>query len=201
MLHAPVFGALVQAVPEQVQADCGAPCWCVVLNGRHPEKDNMEFVEYFFLNGGYGARPNRDGEGILSFPTNVSNVPIEVLESSTPIRYHEKSLIPNSAGMGKFRGGLGQKIIFEVLNESGLNMSVLTEKLITVSKGLNGGKDSIHGKISISPERFIPPKGIIRLKKGDIVTMEMPGGGGYGNENDRDPELIKYDQDLGYIHS
>jgi N-methylhydantoinase B len=101
--------------------------------------------------------------------------------------------------MGKYRGGLGQKIIFEVLNESGLNMSVLTEKLKTVSKGLIGGKDSIHGKISISPERFIPPKGIIRLKKGDIITMEMPGGGGYGNEKDRDPELIKTDNDLGYI--
>ena len=199
MLHAPVFGALVQAVPEQVQADCGAPCWCVVLNGRDPERDNMEFVEYFFLNGGYGARPTRDGEGILSFPTNVSNVPIEVLESSTPIRYHEKSLIPNSSGMGKFRGGLGQKIVFEVVNETGVNMSVLTEKLKSVSKGLKGGNDSIHGRISISPERFIPPKGIIRLNKGDIITMEMPGGGGYGNESERDPELIKIDHDLGYI--
>jgi N-methylhydantoinase B len=101
--------------------------------------------------------------------------------------------------MGKFRGGLGQKIVFEVVNETGVNMSVLTEKLKSVSKGLKGGNDSIHGKISISPKRFIPPKGIIRLNKGDIITMEMPGGGGYGNESERDPELIKIDHDLGYI--
>jgi len=199
MLHAPVFGALVQAVPEQVQADCGAPCWCVVLNGNNPDRNDMEFVEYFFLNGGYGARPDRDGEGILSFPTNISNVPLEVQETSAPIRYHCKELLPDSAGIGKYRGGLGQRIIFEVVNEAGLNMSLLTEKLNNVSKGMKGGSDSIKGQLKIEPDKPVPPKGIMRLKKGDKITMEIPGGGGYGDETERDPLLIKRDLELGYI--
>ena len=106
MLHAPVFGALAKAVPEKVQADCGSPCWCVVLSGEDENNPYEEYVEYFFLNGGYGARPNMDGKSVLSFPTNVSNVPIEVLETGIPIRFIEKSLIPDSAGKGKYRGGL-----------------------------------------------------------------------------------------------
>jgi|TARA_Y100000310_G_scaffold253669_1_gene260575 N-methylhydantoinase B len=199
MLHAPVFGALVQAVPDKVQADCGAPCWCVVLNGYNPDKNDMEFVEYFFLNGGGGARPDRDGEGILSFPTNISNVPLELQEMSAPILYHRKKLIPNSAGLGQFRGGLGQQITFEVISEGGLNMSLLTEKLNNVSRGMRDGKDSAKGELIIEPEKQIPPKGIVRLKKGDKITMKMPGGGGYGNPKHRDLAARERDLLNGYI--
>jgi len=55
MLHSVVFGALAQAIPDKVQADCGSACWCIVLNGDYKGE---EYVEYFFLNGGYGARPS-----------------------------------------------------------------------------------------------------------------------------------------------
>jgi len=196
MLHSVVFGALAKAVPEQVQADCGSACWCIVLNGEHKGK---EFVEYFFLNGGYGARPNMDGEHVLSFPTNVANVPIEVLETDVAVRVTEKSLIRDSAGEGKFRGGLGQRFSFINVGENPLNISLLTEKTQTPAKGILEGKDGQMGSIQIIPERDFPPKGLDKLYPGEELILTLPGGAGYGNLANRDKAAIEEDKKLGYI--
>ena len=196
MLHSVVFGALAKAVPEQVQADCGSACWCIVLNGEHKGK---EFVEYFFLNGGYGARPTMDGEHVLSFPTNVANVPIEVLETDVAVRVTEKSLVPNSAGEGKYRGGLGQRFSFINVGEKPLNISLLSEKTQTPAKGILEGKDGQMGSVQIIPEREFPPKGLDKLFPGEELILTLPGGAGYGNPATRDKTAIEEDKILGYI--
>ncbi|MEM8764036.1 MAG: hydantoinase B/oxoprolinase family protein [Bacteroidota bacterium] len=196
MLHSVVFGALAKAVPKQVQADCGSACWCIVLNGEHNGK---EFVEYFFLNGGYGARPNMDGEHVLSFPTNVANVPIEILESDIAVMVTEKSLVPNSGGKGKYRGGLGQRFSFKNVGDKPLNISLLTEKTQTVAKGIIKGQDGQKGSLQIIPEREFPPKGLDKLHPGEELILTLPGGGGYGSIEERDQDSIEKDKILGYI--
>lgn len=197
MLHSVVFGALAKAVPEQVQADCGSACWCIVLNGEHKGK---EFVEYFFLNGGYGARPTMDGEHVLSFPTNVANVPIEVLETDIAVLVTEKSLVPNSGGEGKYRGGLGQRFSFKNVGENALNISLLTEKTQTPAKGILLGQDGQMGAMEIIPHRDFPPKGLDKLHPGEELILTLPGGGGYGDPAQRDKVLIEEDKALGYIN-
>ncbi|MEO0506476.1 MAG: hydantoinase B/oxoprolinase family protein [Bacteroidota bacterium] len=196
MLHSVVFGALAKAVPEQVQADCGSACWCIVLNGEHNGK---EFVEYFFLNGGYGARPNMDGEHVLSFPTNVANVPIEILESDIAVMVTEKSLVPDSGGKGKYRGGLGQRFSFKNVGDKPLNISLLTEKTQTVAKGIIEGQDGQKGSLQIIPDREFPPKGLDKLHPGEELILTLPGGGGYGCIEERDENSIAEDKILGYI--
>lgn len=196
MLHSVVFGALAKAVPDQVQADCGSACWCIVLNGEHNGK---EFVEYFFLNGGYGARPNMDGEHVLSFPTNVANVPIEILESDIAVMVTEKSLVKDSGGRGKYRGGLGQRFSFKNVGDKPLNISLLTEKTQTVAKGIIGGEDGAVGSMEIIPKRDFPPKGLDKLHPGEELILTLPGGAGYGNPAERDTTAIEKDRQLGYI--
>ncbi len=196
MLHSVVFGALAKAVPTQVQSDCGSACWCIVLNGEHKGK---EFVEYFFLNGGYGARPTMDGEHVLSFPTNVANVPIEVLETDVAVLVTEKSLIPNSAGDGKYRGGLGQRFSFKNIGENPINVSMVAEKTVTSAKGLLEGKDGQMGSVKIKPEREFPSKGLEKLFPGEELILTLPGGAGYGNPAERDKKLIEQDIALGYV--
>ena len=197
MLHAAVFGALVQAVPDRVQADCGAPCWSVVLNGQ--DERGETYVEYFFLNGGYGARPTRDGEGVLSFPTNVANVPVEVLERSMPVLFLEKSLRPGSGGDGQYRGGLGQTTAFRWEGDGPVNLSLLTEKTRHRAAGLAGGEDGATGSARISPPRDLAPKGLTRLHPGDVLTLDLPGGGGFGPPDRRDAAARARDHQLGYV--
>ena len=197
ILHAVVFGALAQVVPERVQADCGSACWSVVLNGRLPERG--EFVEYFFLNGGYGARATKDGPAVLSFPTNVANVPTEVLEHSMPVLVHEKSLRADSGGDGMYRGGLGQRVSFEWRGREPVNCSLLSEKTQTRAHGVCGGGLGAPGAIQISPVRAIAPKGLTILKPGDRLTLDLPGGGGYGDPARRDASARALDIREGYV--
>lgn len=197
MLHSVVFGALAKVIPDKIQADCGSACWCVVLNGQHD--NGKEFVEYFFLNGGYGARPGMDGEHVLSFPTNVANVPIEVLENDVKVLVTEKSLLKDSGGKGEFRGGLGQRFSFKNIGEKSLNISILTEKTNTVAKGLCKGGDGAMGSIEIIPDRPFPKKGLDKLNPGEELILTLPGGGGYGAESKRSKTLINEDRALNYI--
>jgi len=199
MLHSVVFGALSKAIPEKVQADCGSACWCIVLNGQH--KNGQEFVEYFFLNGGYGARPGMDGEHALSFPTNVANVPIEVLENDVSILVTEKSLVANSGGEGQYRGGLGQRFSFKNVGEHPLNISILTEKTATTAQGICGGEDGAMGSIEIIPDRPFPKKGLDKLHPNEELILTLPGGGGYGNKIKREKTLIETDRLLSYTSS
>lgn len=197
MLHSVVFGALAQAVPDKVQADCGSACWCIVLNGIHD--DGREYVEYFFLNGGYGARPNQDGVHVLSFPTNVANVPIEVLENDTPVMVTRKSLAPNSGGNGKYRGGLGQVFSIKHVGDRPVNISILTEKTKTQAQGICGGENGASGSIQIIPDRPIAPKGLDKFYPGEEIIFTLPGGGGYGDKRKRSKQQIANDKALGYI--
>ncbi len=196
MLHSSVFGALAQAIPDKVQADCGSACWCVVLNGTYK---NKEYVEYFFLTGGYGARPDMDGEHTLSFPTNVANVPIEVLENDLPIQITEKSLVKNSGGNGQYRGGLGQRFGFKNVSDESINISLLTEKTVTAAKGLLQGQDGAMGGFEIIPERPFPAKGLDKLNPGEELILTLPGGAGYGPTHLRSQDAIDLDRRMGYI--
>ncbi len=196
ILHSSVFGALAKAVPDRVQADCGSACWCIVLNGQH--HDGREYVEYFFLNGGYGARPDRDGEHALSFPTNVANVPVEVLENSAPVLVTRKSLANGSAGQGKYRGGLGQIFSFKNISQKPINISILTEKTKTVAHGMLGGGHSASGRLEIIPHRPLAPKGLDKLHPGEELILTLPGGGGYGPAEQRATALVEEDKRLGY---
>lgn len=182
LLHAPVMKALSQAVPDQVQADCGAAVWVMVLSGRRD--DDSEFVEYLFLAGGYGGRRGLPGEPTLCYPTNVANVPIEVFENDAPVLVTEKSLLRGSGGAGRYPGGMGQRFAYRNVGTRPIQISNVTEKLNHQAYGLFGGEPGRKGRLFVrrpdGTERFTPPKGHDKLLPGEELVMELPGGGGYG---------------------
>lgn len=184
LLYAPVMLALSQAVPDKVQADCGAAVWVMVLSGK--KENGKEYVEYLFLAGGYGGRKGLDGEPTLCYPTNVANVPIEVFENDAPVLVTCKSLIKGSGGKGKFSGGMGQKFAYKNIGETPIHISNVTEKIKHQAYGLFGGQAGKKGKLYIiktdGKKRFTPPKGHDQLNPGEELVMELPGGGGYGND-------------------
>jgi len=144
-------------------------------------------------------RMDQDGVHVLSFPTNVANVPIEVLENDAPIMVTRKSLAQNSGGTGKYRGGLGQVFGIKHVGKEPINISILTEKTKTQAHGICGGDNGASGQIRIIPERPIAPKGLDKFYPGEEIIFTLPGGGGYGPKENRSRKAIQRDKELGYI--
>lgn len=182
LLHGPVVKALSLAVPDQVQADCGAAVWVMVLSGQR--EDGSEYVEYLFLAGGYGGRKGLAGPPTLCYPTNVANVPVEVFEHDAPVLVTEKSLIRGSGGNGEYPGGEGQRFAYRNIGALPIHISNVTEKINHQAYGLLGGfqgkKGNLYVRTAAGEKRFTPPKGHDYLQPGEELVMELPGGGGYG---------------------
>jgi N-methylhydantoinase B len=172
-----IFGALARALPDRVIADCGSPLWNVYFQGRRADGD--PFFKMFFMNGGHGARQGRDGPACLSFPSNVATVSVERFESSVPLRILEKSILPESGGAGRWRGGPGQRIAFEVAGEHPLTMTIRHERVKCPPRGLLGGGHGAPGHDRVNGET-VAPKGRYVLRPGDVATFDTPGGGGFG---------------------
>jgi N-methylhydantoinase B len=189
-----VLNALALALPERVPAEAGIPVHGLTVGGRTGERS---FSGIFFYNGGFGARPGRDGISTLSFPTNVSNTPTEILERKFPLRVLEKSLRPGSGGAGKYRGGLGQRVVLQVVNPEGMDAVLLSQRLRFAPRGRNGGGDGALERLLLNGEPIEGSKPF-RLAEGDVMTLELPGGGGFGPPDERDEEASRRDRAWGY---
>jgi N-methylhydantoinase B len=91
-----LFGALHQVIPDRVMAGAGSPLWAVQQTGLRP--DGRPYTNIFFFNGGMGATPTKDGEHVLSWPSNISSTPVEVAERNSPLFFREKRLTAGSGG-------------------------------------------------------------------------------------------------------
>jgi N-methylhydantoinase B len=184
-----IFGALADVIPERIQADSGSPLWGVNVSGMHKGK---KFAGLFFLNGGQGASTHKDGISCLSYPSNISNTPIEVLENSIPVLVTRKRFLPDSGGPGKWRGGLGQEMEIKITADSPCTLAFLSERIKFPARGMRGGKPGRPGLMQLN-NKWIHPKTNVRVQPGDVLTLNTPGGGGFWDPRERDRELVKKD--------
>ena len=190
-----IFGALAQILPDKVCAESGSPLWNVYFSGKKPNGDG-NFFKMFFMNGGHGARSHGDGPGCLSFPSNVSNQPIEAFEHQAPLLVTEKALVPDTGGAGKYRGGNAQRIGFISRSDQPVTMTIRHERVGFPPRGLLGGEVGSVG-IDMVNGRKIPAKSRTELKPGDEVSFQTPGGGGLFPPGERESEMIEKDARSG----
>jgi N-methylhydantoinase B len=197
-LHSVMFGALGKIAPDKVIAQCGAPSNRTVFAGTRA--DGSAFSTLLFTSGGMGARHDRDGLSCTTFPTNSGAGSIEVMESTTPILFQKKELRPDSGGTGRYRGGLGQTLIVEILSEQPVMASFLTDRMEHPALGLDGGGAGHPATLrALSREIDLPPKGRVLLQKGDVIEIGCPGGGGFGLQAQRERARIDADIRAGYV--
>jgi N-methylhydantoinase B len=135
---------------------------------------------YETLGGGQGASSKGPGpSGVHVGMSNTLNTPIESLERAYPIRIDEYSLKRDAGGAGKHRGGDGIVRRYRVTEPC--TVTLLTERRRHAPKGANGGGDGAVGRNSLNGQP-LPAKCRVELKAGDVVTIETPGGGGWGTE-------------------
>lgn len=174
--------ALVQAMPDRVPAGSSGTMNNLTIGGIDP-RSGRPFAYYETIAGGMGARPDRDGvSGVHTHMTNSLNTPAEALEYAYPLRVTRYGLREASGGAGKFRGGDGIVREVELLADS--DVTLLADRRSRGPYGLNGAADGERGRTVIvrqnGAEETVAGKTSLRLKKGDRVRVESPGGGGWG---------------------
>jgi len=182
-----VLRALAQAIPDRIPAAAAGTMNNLTIGGMRPSTNDARtrepFAYYETIAGGMGARPGKPGvSGVHTHMTNSLNTPAEALEYAYPLRVRRYSLRPDSGGDGKFRGGDGIVREIEVLTDC--EVTVLADRRTRGPWGLSGGSDGAPGNTfitrydgSIEP---MPAKFSTRLRKGERITIESPGGGGWG---------------------
>ena len=190
-----IFGALAEAAPEDVQADTGM---IDLMNFVGTHKNGRGVSTIYFAAGGFGALNGYDGPATLPGPSNMAVVPTEVWESVTSTLVEKRTLVPDSGGAGKARGGLGQEIV--IRNDSGHPMTIfsMANRSEFPPRGLMGGGDGPLREHRING-KTVHPKGQHVLAPGDRVTLLEPGGGGFGHARERPRDKVIADIRNGYV--
>ncbi|MDQ3672480.1 MAG: hydantoinase B/oxoprolinase family protein, partial [Actinomycetota bacterium] len=165
-----VFAALSQAIPVPAQGQ-GTMNNVVLGNDR--------FTYYETIGGGQGACPDADGPSAVHVAmSNTLNTPVEALELSYPLRAERYELRRGSGGAGRFRGGDG--VVRELRVLESCRLSLLTQRRQLAPRGAADGEDGLPGRNLLNGEE-LPAFATVDLEPGDVLRIETPGGGGYGN--------------------
>jgi N-methylhydantoinase B len=139
---------------------------------------NDRFTYYETVGGGQGACPDADGpSGVHVAMSNTRATPVEAIELEYPLRVERWELRRDSGGTGAHSGGDGVARELRVLEDC--RLSVLAERRRHAPQGRAGGEDGTRGRTLVNGEEQ-PPKLTRQLRAGDVVRVETPGGGGYG---------------------
>ncbi|HZQ07081.1 MAG TPA: hydantoinase B/oxoprolinase family protein, partial [Anaerolineae bacterium] len=197
-----VFRALAPAVPERVMAGSHGNITNCGFSGYHPTT-GKRFVYIDIQGGGAGARPSKDGrDGQDSHLARFKNTPVEAVELEYPVRVERYEFIPDSGGAGKYRGALAVRRDIRILIDN-VSWARYGDRQRFAPFGLFGGKDGAKGQFVLNPdtpqERIAKSKGLDTLNAGDVVSLRLPGAGGYGDPRERDAEAVRRDVRDGKI--
>lgn len=175
--------AFSKIVPARIPAACSGTMNNTTIGGVDP-RNREAYAYYETIAGGSGARPNGDGiSGVHTNMTNTLNTPVEALEYAYPFRVRRYAYRHGSGGVGKHRGGDGLVREIELLGAA--QVTLLADRRKFGPYGLSGGKPGTRGRntlIQSGSETELPGKCNIQMSAGDILRIETPGGGGWGEE-------------------
>lgn len=199
-----IFSAAAQAAPDRIVANAYGTINALSIAGKR--SDGRPWVMFSFYGGGHGASLEGDGLNHGNAPISTATIPpMEILESVYPVMFRQWALRPDSAGDGMHRGGLGAIYEIEVLEENGAEAFLFGERGRFAPKGIAGGANAALNVFSYATdEGFAHPPLVskmrgIKLRQGQSVRLETPGGGGYGPAAERAAAAVARDVARGLI--
>ncbi len=200
-----LFKAFSTGMPEKIAASTKA--MMAQAGFGIIDRENGEYhCNYEALAGGYGGRSTSDGpDAVQQHGQNTENAPVEEVESHFPMRVSRLSLIEDSEGPGKFRGGLGMRRDYHFPDDPA-TFTVLSDRDLVGPQGIFGGQAGRKAYYILNPDdpnqmqRELTSKCVIELKPGETVSFQTPGGGGYGPPWERDPAAVLKDVISGKVN-
>ena len=197
-----VFGAMAQAVPEITPAAPYGTTGVTTVSGR--SEDGRYYVGVFPYPGGYGGSAMSDGLVNGTLPSSLAGfMSVEMSEHRYPIRFDHLGIREDSGGAGKHRGGCGTRFGFTALEPC--VVSVLGDRVDHSPFGVAGGGDAKANAVqfTLDGESWVPPMRSkaekVPMKTGDQVSLQSPGGGGFGSPKERPIEAVQADLNAGLI--
>jgi len=193
-----VIGAFAEALPERVVSAANGANTTAVFAGTDP-RTGKPYLYLETLGGGMSARPTGDGkDGVQVHITNTSNLPVEAIETEYPLRVEEYSLVEDSGGAGRFRGGMGLRRVVRPVGHDCIFNGV-GERFSRQPWGLFGGAPGASGRFLIreaagETRRLEDKPGELALRADQAVVVETPGAGGFGEPVERDDKLVDVDR-------
>jgi N-methylhydantoinase B len=193
--------ALSGFVPERRHAGNGGVGGNSIAGTR---PDGTPFVQYELIGSAYGGRAVADGESAIDvLLSNGRTAPIEIIESEYPSRVERFELIVDSAGPGRFRGGLAPRRVYRMLTDDA-QWTLRGGRHQVPAFGIEGGKPGRCGGAIVNPgspdAKPLPSRfSSVRLKTNDVAQLEKAGGGGFGDPRTRPFEAIVGDVLDGYV--
>jgi N-methylhydantoinase B len=197
-----VFKALAAATPDNIIAESGGtPAQTNIFYGKR--HNAAPWLTMIIRGGGLGAGSRRDGHHCAIFPANGANTPVEIFESDTPLIVEERSLICDSGGPGKMRGGLGRKMAIRVPDDDyapqgPISIAVQAGRYKYPPRGLFGASPGSRARFLVNDQPG-DPSGLTLCLPGDVILFDSAGGGGYGDPLQRDPQAVAADVVNGYV--
>lgn len=196
-----VLSALANLNPARAVAPSGLGSGAVTI-GYRKARSGKPAVMYELLNTSLGGTSRHDGAAVVMAMNHFTpGAPVEIFESEYPIRIRAFELVPDSAGAGRYRGGLGYAREFEVLEDS--TLTVRSSNHHFTSQGIMGGLAGKPSRVVLNPQSTsaeeLGPLETRVLKAGDVIRFERAGGAGYGDPAERDPEAVREDVRNGYV--
>jgi len=198
-----VFGTIAKAAPERSNGCAYGTINALSLAGHR--KDGRRWVMFSFFGGGHGGHPEGDGLNHGNAPISTATIPpVEILEAAYPVAFTRWALRPDSGGAGRHRGGLGAIYEIELLEEEA-DVFLFGERGRYAPQGVAGGGPAALDRFiymkdgqECSPPMASKMTGL-KIKRGERLRLETPGGGGYGDPRERSPAAIERDLRLGYV--
>jgi N-methylhydantoinase B len=195
-----VMLALSPVMPEQVMS-AGDDTTNAIGMGYQSEDAYHVYMEV--VGGGWGACATADGADVVDAPiANCSNIPVESLETEYPfMQVEEYGMRRGSAGAGQFRGGMGVRRVYRILDDNA-SFNCYSDRHRIPPWGLFGGQPGAPSRFLVERDGAlltVPSKANFPLKKGDRLIIETAGGGGFGHPRQRNPAAIQRDLEDGYV--
>jgi len=199
-----IFGAFAKAAPERANGSPFATINALSLAGWREHR--RRWIMFCFFGGGLGGNPEGDGLNHSNNPISTATIPpVEILESLYPVMFTQWALRPDSGGAGNHRGGLGAIYEVEALADDGADVFLIGERGKYPPFGVNGGKSAALNRFvyetddgEVAPP-FVSKVTDVKIRRGQKVRLETPGGGGFGDPATREVAQVARDVRLGYI--